>query len=265
MAAYYDVRSWENFPDDCHAHEIAQSFKDSCKLFLHQVGEWGHNSPVAKGLPNDVLTLHFPPVASNAHFPLRSDWPDSVEKSPWPFRLHVDFSDRIAIDLAQRIADKGAYLDAYFDVDINDEVDVWRMHEIDMMWMNRNEAISDIVLSDALEDMMWRHRTCWMPGHMSNRFMLVLVQRLVGGLADRDVPVFAQSRAEIDHELKEVFAGPEIFDGLQVPIHPQVATVLGFKWYRPEERCRHADDASWTHREYIAALHDYINGRPFTA
>jgi hypothetical protein len=265
VAAHYRVRDWENFPDDCHAQEISQSFKDSCKLFLHQVGEWGHKSPAAKGLPDDVLTLHFPPVASNAHFPLRSDWPKAVEQSPWPFRLHIDFSDRIAIDLAQRIPDKAAYLDAYFETDINDEIDVWRLHELDMMWMNRNEAISDIVLSDALEDMMWRHRICWLPGHMANRFMLVLMQRLLTGLADRDVPVFAEKRADIERELKDVFAGEELFDGLQVPVHPQVAATMGFKWYRPDERCRHGDDVVWTHREYIAALHDYINGRPLAA
>ncbi len=263
--AHYDVRNWENFPNDCYVQEIPQSFKDNCKLFLHQVGEWGHRSPAAEGLPDGVATFHFPPVASNAHFPLRADWPESVEKSPWPFRLHIDFTDRIAIDLAQRIPDKRAYLDAYFDVDISDEIDVARVHEIDMMWMNRNEAISDIVLSDALEDMMWRHRICWLPGHMANRFMLVLVQRLVGGLARRHVPVFAESSAAINRELKEVFAGEELFDGLQVPIHPQVAESLGFKWYRPDERCRHADDATWTHREFIAALHDYINGQPFVA
>src|SRR5271167_2309733 len=85
IAEHYEIEGWENFPGEGHAHEIPQSFKDRCEIFVHQVGEWGQTSPVSAGLPGGALTLHFPPAASNALFPLRGDWPESVQHSPWPF------------------------------------------------------------------------------------------------------------------------------------------------------------------------------------
>ncbi len=262
IAEIYDVADWENFPDEGHAHEITGALRDRCEIFLHQVGEWGRTPPPVIQLPGGALTLHFPPGASNALFPLRGDWPDCVARSPWPFRLHIDFTDRIAIDLAQQITDKPTYLAEYARIDIAEEVDAWRMHEFDMMWMARNEAICDIAISDVLADKISRQRICWMPGQMTNPVLHVLVHRLINRLA-ADFPVpFRTARRAIARELQAVFEGDEYFGGMKVPIHPQIAEILKLEWYDKNEIYTHAEDASWTHPAFIAAIHDYVNGKP---
>lgn len=153
--------------------------------------------------------------------------------------------DMIGLEIARTGLRGPLAVAAYLDLSFRKMPDLQRRLERDLDRMHADDKRCDVRLGDYVEANFRREQLFWTYGHVARPAMAEMASRvaaamrpILGGSAERAAACLATAK------------GPEVMEGLQLPIHPLVADTLGLGYGTPDQVYRwYGQD--WNFFEYI--------------
>jgi hypothetical protein len=225
-----------------------------CKLYLEQyeyLPPHGVRAQLRDALLPQCPRLVFPPL---------------VLEAPWPFgtndaRLPPDerfvwgrypIGDAIGMEVAAMGLDADAAVAKYMSLSRERMPDLRHVLEHNFARIEHRDQSSDVVIGDHVRAHFRERHLFWTTGHVSKDLIIELGQRLYMAC----VPLLKGDPAwGLEHLRSSLDHHPGMGD-VQLPVHPDVAQVLGLNWCTPDLRYRWYDQ-QWTFEEY---LRRYLTG-----
>lgn len=241
-------------PGEAQAVTVADETLRDVALVVWQF-EDRTNNPAAH-----ALRARLPAACPEIRFPtflLSSPWPFECIEPPrgapeaaYPWTRYP-LGDMIGLEVARMGLRGPLAVAAYLDLSAQRMPNLHVRLERDFARMGHHDAQCDVRLADYVEANYRREHLFWTNGHVSRAGVVELARRV----ADAARPVLGGS-AERARQCFDAAADFDGMGGLQLPIHPLVASTLELAWCELDQLWRWYDQR-WNYFEYIERYISY--------
>ena len=161
---------------------------------------------------------------------------------------------------------KPEYLSRYFDLPVAADVDMHLQFEQDCARLERVDQDIDITVADFICTNIRRTKLFHCADHPANALYFYQMDKMIDLCAARGTQGFEDPRAlrsglrDVERDGPASFGATEFFGDVQTPLHPDVIQEFELQFCTAETNYQNRGLPDWTHRSYIAAIHDHLSG-----